>query len=95
MDRDLIFRRHVQKHTAQPIIRQRGQKVDALAESGGAKSRRHRIAAKRYCVIVSHRLVVAGGHGRRKHGHVNVGLADKKRVHLNTLFKRSVSVRIA
>ena len=83
--RDLVLGGHVEEHAAEPVVGQRGEHVDAVAEAGGAEARGHRIAAERDRVIARHGLVVARRHRVGEDRNVNVSLSDKKRIHLASL----------
>ncbi len=81
MQRDAVFRRHVDKHPPEPIVGDRGQEVGGQSELGAAKGSRHGVAAEGHGIVARHGLLVAGGQEIGEEGDVDLGLADKERLH--------------
>ena len=81
VDRDAVFRRHVDEHAPEPVVGERRQQVGRNAELGAAERGCDRVAAERDRIVARHRLLVAGRQTRRPEGDVDIGLPDEERVH--------------
>jgi hypothetical protein len=81
MDRNRIFRRHVDEHAPEPVVRHRGDQVRGDPELGAAERGRDGVAAERHRIVARHGLVVAGRKRVGQEGNVDIALADKERLH--------------
>jgi len=78
MHRDSVFRRHVNEHAPEPVVRDRRHQVRRHPELGAAECRRHRVAAEGDGIVASHRLLVAGRKLVGQESDVDVALSDKE-----------------
>ena len=81
MDGDLIFRGHVEKHAAQPVVGERGQEIRHMAQLGAGEGGGEGVAAEGNRIVLGDRLLVPLGHFIRDQGHVDIGLANEERFH--------------
>src|SRR6185312_11071254 len=81
MDRDSVFRRHVLKHAAEPVVGDGRDQVGHDAELGAAERRGDGVAAKGYRVGGGHMFFVAGRHVVGDEGNVDIGLSDEESLH--------------
>ena len=81
MDRDAVFRGHVLKHPAEPVIGYGRQQVRHDSELGAAECRRDGVAAERDRIGGCDVFLVAGGHMVGNEGNIDIGLSDEERLH--------------
>ena len=81
VQRDRVFRAHVQEHAPQPVIGHGGDQVGHDAELGAAERRRDRVAAERDRVVGGNVLFVAGRHVVGDEDDVDIGLSDEESLH--------------
>ena len=81
MHRDPVLRRHVEKHAREPVVGERGHQIGHDPELGAAERGRDRVTAETDRIVPRDDLLVAGRDFVDQEGHVDVGLADKERVH--------------
>ena len=81
MDRDAVFRRHVDEHAPEPVVGDLGEEVGRDAELRAAEGRGDRVAAEGDGVVLGDGLLVAGRDLIREEGDVDIGLADEERFH--------------
>jgi hypothetical protein len=78
MNRDFVFRGHLQEHASKPVFRDRGEQVRQLgtAEGGGDA-----VAAERNGVSRRDVLFIAGRKPIGQESDVDVGLTNEERLH--------------
>jgi hypothetical protein len=81
MNRDFVFRGHLQEHASEPVVRDRGDEIRRDRELGAAESGGDGVAAERNRVGGSDMLLVAGRHVVGDEGNVDIGLSDEERLH--------------
>src|SRR5690606_31973280 len=88
-----VFRSHVDEHAAEPVVRNRREKVRHDTELGAGEGGGDGIAAEGDGVVPSDRLLVAGRNFIREEGYVDIGLADEECLHAEghpvSLFRHS------
>jgi hypothetical protein len=78
---DVVLRRHVEEHAAEPIVREGGDEIDLGGQVGAAERRGDRVAAERDGVIGGDVLLVPDRNVIHQERDVDVGVTDEKRVH--------------
>ena len=81
MDRDSVFRGHVLKHAAEPVVGHGRDQVGHDAELGAAERCGDGVAAKGHRVGGGHMFFVAGRHVVGDEGDVDIGLSDEESLH--------------
>src|SRR5438270_2202095 len=86
---DLIFRRHVEEHAAQPVIGKRCQEVRLNTKTGAAKCRRYGVAAEGYGIVARDIFFVTGRDSVGQESDIDIGLADEQGFHDEPLEMRA------
>ena len=81
MDRDGVFRGHLQEHASEPVIRDRGEQIRRDRELRAAEGGGDGVAAERDRVGRCHVLFIADRKPIGQEGDVDVSLADEESLH--------------